>query len=106
MTGAAASAATVPARRRTFALAVVLVVCAASATWVQVVERLHAPEPVPGRGKPAALVWSDRVFRSEAELAAWLRGRGIPYGRWARAHPAAVKILRSRERPAPRAARN
>ncbi|MGE5689389.1 MAG: hypothetical protein ACM33B_02415 [Pseudomonadota bacterium] len=80
----------------TFGVAVVT----AAVTWSQVVEHLHAPEPVAVKGTPAAIVWSDRVFRSEAEFAAYLRRRDIPYEQWASAHPAAVKILRSRDRAA------
>jgi hypothetical protein len=83
-----------------FATAFVIVIAAAAVTWIQVVERLRAPDPVAVRGTPTAIVWSERVFRSEAELAAWLRGRGINYRRWVRTHPAAVGILRSRERAA------
>ena len=88
------------ARRLAFATAFVVVVAAAAVTWIEVAGRLRAPDPVAVRGTPAAIVWSERVFRSEAELAAWLRGRGINYGRWVRSHPAAVGILRSRDRAA------
>jgi hypothetical protein len=86
--------------RTTLVTALVIVVAAAAATWIQVIERLHAPDPVAVRGTPASIVWSDRVFSSEAELAAWLRRRGIDYGRWVRSHPAAVAILRPHERAA------
>ena len=87
-------------QRLAFAAAFVFVLAGAAATWIAVIERLRAPDPVAVRGTPAAIVWSERVFRSEAELAAWLRGRGINYARWVRKHPAAVSILRSRDRTA------
>jgi len=86
--------------RAAFALAFAAVVVAAAVTWLEVFDRLRAADPVPARGTPAAIVWSERVFRSEAELASWLRRRGINYGVWARKHPAAVSILRSRDRAA------
>ena len=80
----------------TFGVAVVT----AAVTWSQVVTHLHAPDPIEARGAPAAIVWSDRVFRSEAEFASYLRRRGIRYERWVRTHPAAVRILRTRDRAA------
>ena len=73
---------------------------AATVSWVQVVTRLRDVIPLETRGTPAAIVWSDRVFRSEAEFARWLRGRGISYERWVRTHPTAVAILRRRDRAA------
>jgi hypothetical protein len=87
-------------QRTVLATAFVLVAATATLTWVEVVERLRAPDPVAVRGTPAAIVWSERVFRSEAEFAAWLRRRGINYERWVRSHPDAVMILRSRDRAA------
>jgi hypothetical protein len=36
------------------------------------------------------LVWSDRVFTSRADFAAWLEGRGSDYEVWAERHPAAA----------------
>ena len=77
---------------------------AATVSWVQVVAHLRHVVPLEVRGTPAAIVWSDRVFRSEAEFARWLRGRGISYERWVRTHPKAVAILRKRDRPAAPAA--
>lgn len=82
-----------------------LTVAAAVLTWAQVLDRFRAPEPIATHGAPEAVVWSGRVFRSEAELATWLRTRGVVYERWVRSHPAAVSLLRGRERPAA-AARN
>ena len=77
---------------------------AAAVSWVQVVTHLRHANPLEVRGTPAAIVWSDRVFRSEAEFARWLRGRGISYERWVRTHPKAVAILRKRDRAAAAAA--
>ena len=73
---------------------------AATVSWVQVVTHLRNVIPLETRGTPAAIVWSDRVFRSEAEFARWLRGRGISYERWVRTHPKAVAILRKRDQAA------
>jgi hypothetical protein len=78
---------------------------AATVSWVQVVTRLRNVIPLETRGTPAAIVWSDRVFRSEAEFARWLRGRGISYERWVKTHPQAVAILRKRDRAAAAPAR-
>ena len=78
---------------------------AATVSWVQVVTHLRNVIPLETRGTPAAIVWSDRVFRSEAEFARWLRGRGISYERWVKTHPKAVAILRKRDRAAVPAAR-
>jgi hypothetical protein len=87
---------------RTIAVAAVFAatLVAATVSWVQVVTRLRDVNPLETRGTPAAIVWSDRVFRSEAEFARWLRGRGISYERWVRTHPKAVAILRKRDRAA------
>ena len=74
-----------------------LTIVAAVVAWGAVVERFSNAEPLEVRGRPEAIVWHDRVFRSEAQLASFLRGRGISYERWARNHPDAVAILR----PAP-----
>ena len=78
---------------------------AATVSWVQVVTHLRNVIPLETRGTPAAIVWSDRVFRSEAEFARWLRGRGISYERWVKTHPKAVAILRKRDRAAAAPAR-
>lgn len=86
-------------RRLVHAAVLAVVVAAATATWLQVVARLREPESIAVRGTPAAIVWADRVFRSEAELASYLRRRGVAYERWIRTHPAAVAILRYRNRP-------
>jgi hypothetical protein len=87
---------------RTAALMLVLsaTLVAAIVSWIQVVSALRHVIPLETRGTPAAIVWSDRVFRSEAEFARWLRGRGISYERWVRTHPRAVAILRKRDRAA------
>ncbi len=94
---------------RTLAVAAVFAatLVAATVSWVQVVTHLRNVTPLETRGTPAAIVWSERVFRSEAEFARWLRGRGLSYERWVRTHPKAVAILRKRDRaaaaqPAPR----
>ena len=85
-------------RHLVFAAVLAVILVAAAATWLHVVARLRAPQPIATHGTPAAIVWADRVFRSEAELASYLRKRGVAYDRWARAHPAAVGVLRFRNR--------
>ena len=92
---------------RTLVLSAVFVatLVAATVSWAQVVTHLRDVVPLETRGTPAAIVWSDRVFRSEAEFARWLRGRGISYERWVKTHPKAVAILRKRDRAAVPAAR-
>jgi hypothetical protein len=37
------------------------------------------------------LVWSDRVFSSRADFAAWLAWRGTDYELWSKRHPAAAR---------------
>lgn len=46
--------------------------------------------------KPTSLVWNARVFTSRADLAGWLRGRGVTYETWAKRHPAAARVLDDR----------
>ena len=89
-----------PARTAALMLVLFATLVAAIVSWFQVVTALRGAIPLETRGTPAAIVWSDRVFRSEAEFARWLRGRGISYERWVRTHPQAVAILRKRDRPA------
>jgi hypothetical protein len=84
-------------RRVMSATVLALTIVAALVAWGAVVERFRNAEPLAVRGSPEAIVWDDRIFRSEAQLAKFLRGRGISYERWARKHPDAVAILR----PAP-----
>jgi hypothetical protein len=67
--------------------------------WALVVERFREAAPVEAHGAPNAIVWSGRVFATEAALSTWLRARGISYERWVRTHPAAVAILRERDAP-------
>ena len=89
-----------PGRTTAVAAVFAATLLAATVSWVQVVTHLRNVIPIETRGTPAAIVWSDRVFRSEAEFARWLRSRGISYERWVRTHPNAVAILRSRDRAA------
>ena len=89
-----------PARTAALVLVLTATLVAAVVSWFQVVTALRGAIPLETRGTPAAIVWSDRVFRSEAEFARWLRGRGISYERWVRTHPQAVAILRKRDRAA------
>ena len=93
-----------PGRTAALALVFSATLVAAIVSWFQVVTSLRHVLPLETRGTPAAIVWSDRVFRSEAEFARWLRGRGISYERWVRTHPQAVAILRKRDRAAAAAA--
>jgi len=78
------------------AAAITVAVAGGALAWSQVVDRLRHPDPPASTGRPAAVVWSARVFRGEAELAKWLRVRGTTYERWAREHPSAAKLLAAR----------
>jgi len=78
------------------AAAITVALAGGAMAWSQVVDRLRHPESIPATGRPGAVVWSARVFRSEGELATWLRPRGTTYERWAREHPSAAKLLGSR----------
>lgn len=51
----------------------------------------HVQPPAPGhRG---SLVWSDGLFANRLELSAWLHQHDMSFARWARNHPAALKLV-------------
>ena len=76
--------------QRTLTVVLVLV---ALAPWLVVVERVQTAKPVASSARPSAIVWSDRVFNSEHDLAVWLRSRGASYSDWAAQHPGLARIL-------------
>jgi hypothetical protein len=43
--------------------------------------------------RPGALVWGDGIFANKTELQAWLRLHTGSYRRWARQHPAALRLV-------------
>jgi hypothetical protein len=51
--------------------------------------------------RPTAVVWSQRVFTSQKELAAWLEARGSSYETWTNRHPSLASVF---ERQTPAAA--
>jgi hypothetical protein len=65
--------------------------------WLQVVRTLttQIDRPAP-LGQPESLAWGGRVFRTQAQLEAWLRARDISYAAWAAKHRAAVAVLEHR----------
>jgi hypothetical protein len=42
---------------------------------------------------PTSLVWADRVFASQHDLAKWLESRGATYETWAAHHPSAAQLF-------------
>lgn len=86
-------------RTAIFALVLFVAVTAAVVSWARVVDRLRSAEPLEVTGSASAIVWANRVFRSEAELAKWLRRHGVDYEDWVRRHPGAVAVLRSKGAP-------
>lgn len=43
-------------------------------------------------GPAKGVVWQGRTFVSRADLARWLRARGVSYGAWARRHPSLAGV--------------
>jgi hypothetical protein len=43
--------------------------------------------------KPNSIVWSQRVFTSQAGLEAWLEARGSSYETWAERHPSLAEVF-------------
>jgi hypothetical protein len=72
--------------------------------WIQVVDRLRSPRPIPPLVTPSAIAWGDRVFASREQLATWLRTRGLSYERWAELHPAAASVIEPGRAPTERRA--
>jgi hypothetical protein len=88
-----------PVRQVAVISAMGVVLAGASVAWLQVVDHLRNPPALEVSGRPSAIVWSNRVFRSEAELAAWFRARGVKYERWALLHPQAAAVLSRKRQP-------
>lgn len=88
---------------RLFVLAVAFAVSigAVAATWFYIAQVLTSGTPVTIRETPppSSFVWGDKVFSTKAEVAAWLRSRGLSYQTWARVHPGAAKIIHERLKP-------
>ena len=52
----------------------------------QAIERMDSPVAAGGE-RSDAVVWADRVFTSQAQLADWLEARGTSYESWVGRHP-------------------
>ena len=55
--------------------------------------RPHNHVQLKGPGTTNKLHWGGGVFTSKAELRAWLNAHGKSYAAFAKAHPAAVRML-------------
>jgi hypothetical protein len=55
-----------------------------------------APDPVAAQATD--LVWSDRVFSTRADFAAWLDSRGTSYELWSERHPSAARRFEDHSR--------
>ena len=71
----------------------VLAVIVLAGAGIYGILRPHNHVHVTGPGTTGKLHWSNGVFTSRAELRAWLIAHGKSYSAWAKAHPAAVKML-------------
>lgn len=47
------------------------------------------------------VLWGDRMFKTDGELAVWLSARGVAYEHWAERHPEAAAQLEGRPPAAP-----
>jgi hypothetical protein len=71
----------------------VVLLLVAALPWLLVARTMGNARPVGSHTAPNAIVWADRVFGSERELATWLRSRGGSYRDWAANHPGLYRIL-------------
>ena len=55
--------------------------------------RWHPPTKTPPPGTRGSLVWGDAIFSSRVEVEAWMVQHGASYPRWAKSHPAALRLL-------------
>jgi hypothetical protein len=69
---------------------------AVALSWTRVVQTIYDAKPVPVLGRATSVVWGDRVFGSRAELARWLRSRGVSYDAWSKKHPLASAVVEHR----------
>ena len=69
---------------------------AVALTWTRVVQTISDAKPVPAGGRATSVVWGDRVFGSRADLAHWLRSRGVSYDAWSKKHPVAGAVVEHR----------
>ena len=65
----------------------------------------HPPTETPPPGTRGSLVWGDAIFADRVQVEAWMTLHGTSYQRWAKTHPAALKLLPAKrhaaKRPAP-----
>ena len=53
----------------------------------------------PPPGTPGSLVWGDGIFSNRVEMKAWLKLHGGRYAEWAKLHPKALSLVKSRAKP-------
>ena len=80
-------------RRALSAVALLITVAVVAIAWAHVVRTIQSAHPAPTRARATAVAWGDRVFVSRAELARWLRSRGVAYSTWARSHASSAGII-------------
>src|SRR2546426_403707 len=76
---------------------VILIAIAAFATL-----RWHPTTKTPPPGTRGSLVWGDAIFADRVEVRAWMVLHGGSYQRWAKHHPAALRLLPAKKRVARR----
>jgi len=80
-------------RRALSAVALLVTIAVVAISWAAVVRTIQSAHPAPTRGRATAVAWGDRVFASRAELARWLRSRGVSYSVWAHNHVSSAGII-------------
>ena len=55
--------------------------------------RWHPATKTPPPGTRGSLVWGDAIFADRVEVQAWMTLHGASYVRWAKHHPAALRLL-------------
>jgi hypothetical protein len=83
-----------PERNRTslflpFVLALLIVLGTTAYGVFQPQHQVHPPAP----GQRGSLVWGDGMFANRLELSAWLHQHHTTFARFARNHPAALKLV-------------
>jgi hypothetical protein len=84
-----------------FLLLVAALLVVAGFLWLDLVQKMRHPSPVPipkGRPFPNAIMWGDRSFSSRKELARWLHSRGASYSHWRERFPSEAAVLEHRHR--------
>ena len=64
--------------------------------------RWHPGTKTPPPGMRGSLVWGDAIFADRVEVKAWMTLHGASYLRWAKHHPAALRLLPAKAKRPPK----